>query len=120
MVEHDNNLPVNREDLEKVPVMGQYIANAVELLIYQRAKPLLDVNMARVLERYFGPRQKVDIRFDSYLQTLAHDIVKHDKSKKISWAILDFAAIICQARMPKCAMCLLSDNCRFAKFVNIC
>lgn len=113
MVENGNKLPMKREEIEKVPFMGQYIANAVELLIYHRSRPLLDVNMARVLERYFGPRQKADIRYDPYLQNLAYNIAQHTQSKKISWAILDFAAIICQSRIPKCLICSLSNDCKF-------
>ena len=48
--------------------MAQYIANVVELIIFNQPSPLLDVNMARELERLFGARQMADIRFDTYLQ----------------------------------------------------
>ncbi|MDB5003894.1 MAG: hypothetical protein JWQ34_2119 [Mucilaginibacter sp.] len=113
MLALNSKIPLERERIDKIPFMGQYIANAVELLIHERQKPLIDVNMARVLERYFGPREKADIRYDDYLQTLAHRVVKHENSKEISWAILDFAAIICQARKPKCLECSLSENCKF-------
>ena len=34
--------------------------------------------MARVLERYFGPRNLADIRYDPYLQELAHKVVDAD------------------------------------------
>ncbi|MFD2582485.1 hypothetical protein ACFSR6_08300 [Pedobacter vanadiisoli] len=108
-------IPHDRTLLDEIPFMGQYIANAVELLIYNQAKPLLDVNMARVLERYFGPRQKADIRYDPYLQSLAHEILVDVNAKEINWAILDFAALICQSRTPKCLTCSLSINCKYYK-----
>ncbi|WP_051666779.1 hypothetical protein [Pedobacter sp. R20-19] len=119
MIEINGEIPEERELLNKIPFMGQYIANAVELLIHKRQKPLIDVNMARVLERYFGPREKADIRYDRYLQALAHQVVKHKNSKEISWAILDFAAIVCQARKPKCSLCSLSVTCKFFNNYNI-
>jgi A/G-specific adenine glycosylase len=113
MVLNNEKLPKNRSDLDKIPFMGQYIANAVELLLFDISKPLLDSSMARVLERYFGPRYKADIRYDEYLQQLSHKVVEGKNSKIISWAILDFAALICQNRKPKCLICFLSANCQF-------
>jgi len=115
MVSQNGELPNTRKELEQIPFMGQYIANAVELLINKTNKPLLDVNMARVLERYFKPRKLADIRYDPYLQKLAHDIVKHQNAKEINWGVLDFAAAICQARVPKCAICPMTDNCTYYK-----
>lgn len=113
-------IPENRDELEKIPMFGQYIANAIELQLFNRNKPLLDVNMARVLERYFGPRKLSDIRYDPYLQKLAHEVVNNENSKQINWAILDFAALICKSRNPLCIKCFLSDSCKYYKiFVSI-
>lgn len=117
MVKRDGQFPVAKTDLEKIPFLGQYIANAIELQIFNKPSPLLDVNMARVLERYFGERQMADIRYDPYLQNLATRVVNHPESKQINWAILDFAAIICKARTPLCKKCLLSNSCKFYKNV---
>lgn len=116
MVKRNGRLPRDRKDLESIPFIGQYIANAVELVIFNQPSPLVDVNMARVLERYFEPRQMADIRYDPYLQELAYRIVKHADTKKINWAILDFAALICQARKPKCEVCFFKKKCSFFNF----
>ncbi len=115
MVRRKGVFPVEREALEQIPFLGQYIVNAIELQIFNKPSPLVDVNMARVLERYFGKRHMADIRYDPYLQSLATRVVEHPRSKEINWAILDFAAIICQARRPKCETCLLSTTCTFNK-----
>lgn len=115
----NESLPLFRADLEKIPMFGQYIANAIELQIFNRKKPLLDVNMARVLERFFGPRLLSDIRYDPYLQNLAHSIVNHEKAKLINWGILDFAAIICKSRKPRCLICPVSNSCKYySLFIN--
>ena len=113
MVKRNGRLPQERKDLESIPFMGQYIANAVELVVFNKPSPLIDVNMARVIERFFGPRKMADIRYDPYLQELAYEIVNHPKAKEINWAILDFAALICQARVPKCSNCVLNIKCRY-------
>jgi A/G-specific adenine glycosylase len=118
MENNHQGMPAERKVLEAMPLMGQYIANAVELLIHKKNKPLLDVNMSRVLERYFGARKLKDIRYDPYLQKLAHEIVDHSKSKEINWAILDFAAIICQSRKPKCDVCIFQSTCQYYLIVK--
>src|SRR5690349_20790111 len=89
MVKRNGRLPKDRQELESIPFMGQYIANAVELIIFNEPIPLIDVNMARVLERFFGPRQLADIRYDPYLQRLSYKIVEHESAKEINWAVLD-------------------------------
>lgn len=113
MVKRNGRLPRDRNDLESIPFMGQYIANAVELIIFNDPSPLVDVNMARVIERFFGPRKMADIRYDPYLQDLSYKIVYHPQAKYINWAVLDFAALICQAKIPKCQICLLCSACKF-------
>lgn len=115
MVKRGGRLPHDRQDLESIPFMGQYIANAVELVVFNKPSPLVDVNMARVIERYFGPRKMADIRYDPYLQDLAYKIVSHPETKIINWAILDFAALVCVARVPKCDRCVLSETCTYLK-----
>ncbi len=115
MVKRNGRLPRNRADLESIPFMGQYIANAVELVVFNEPSPLVDVNMARVLERFFGPRQMADIRYDPYLQDLAYMVVNHPETKYINWAILDFAALVCKVRLPLCKICPVKNNCKYLK-----
>jgi A/G-specific adenine glycosylase len=110
MVKRNGRLPKDRHELESIPFMGQYIANAVELVIFNQASPLVDVNMSRVLERFFGPRKLADIRYDPYLQKLSYKIVEHESAKEINWAILDFAALICRPK-PLCDVCPLRSKC---------
>ncbi len=112
MVRRGGRLPKDREELESIPFMGQYIANAVELVIFNEPSPLVDVNMSRVLERFFGPRKMADIRYDSYLQALSRKIVYHIDTKHMNWAILDFAALVCKPK-PLCIICPLSGKCFF-------
>lgn len=109
----NDGLPTERGELEQLPGIGQYISSAILTTIYGKAEPLLDVNMSRVLERFFGPRRLADIRYDPYLQHLARRVTR-ENSLTTSWAILDFAAIVCLARTPKCSGCTLRRSCRFA------
>jgi A/G-specific adenine glycosylase len=112
MVKRNGRLPKDRKELESIPFMGQYIANAVELVIFNQPSPLIDVNMARVIERFFGPRKMADIRYDPFLQAIAYQLVDHENAKEINWAILDYAALVCKARKPECEGCDLRNECK--------
>ncbi len=115
----NGRFPRERNQVEDLPMMGQYITNAYELYILKKKAPLLDVNMARLLERFFGERKMADIRHDPYLQTLAYRVVNVEKSKELNWAVLDFAALICKKRQPKCESCLLVKTCIYGR-LNYC
>lgn len=51
MVARAGRFPRSRSDLELLPGVGPYIASSVILLCHDEVAYLLDVNMARVLER---------------------------------------------------------------------
>lgn len=63
MRRRNGKFPRTREEIESLPGVGQYIANAVLMFAHGEPQPLLDVNMARVLERYFRPRITAVYRF---------------------------------------------------------
>ena len=115
MKELDYQFPSTRVALEKLPGISQYMASAILLLCYDRKEPLLDVNMARILERVYGPRNLADIRYDPLLQELARSVVEVDNPIDVNWAILDLAASICLRGVPRCFECPLAEMCRFAK-----
>jgi A/G-specific adenine glycosylase len=115
MTARNGVLPENEEDYDLLPMFGQYISNSVRLQFLKQPRPLLDVNMARVLERFFGKRELSDIRYDPFLQALALSVVDIDRSIEINWAILDFASATCKARIPNCPICLISTKCNYLK-----
>lgn len=105
--------PRDRDELESIPAVGQYIANAILLLAHADPQPLLDVNMARVLERFFGPRHLVDIRYDPHLQKLSRAVLQGVDARRMNWAILDFAAAVCRISTPLCKECPLKTRCLY-------
>lgn len=113
MIKKNGRFPKKRDKLEALPGIGQYIANAVLLFCHGKAEPLLDGNMARVLERVFGPRKLADIRYDPYLQTLSRRVVNCKNPAKLNWAILDIGALICLPRKALCRYCPLMPICKW-------
>lgn len=111
MAKRNGRFPRIRAEIEALPGVGQYIANAILLLCHGEAQPLIDANMARVLERVFGPRKLADIRYDPYLQDLTFEVVQCKEAKELNWAILDLAASKCLPKKPKCNTCPLELIC---------
>jgi A/G-specific adenine glycosylase len=112
------HFPRNREEIEALPGVGQYIANAILLFCFDQPHPLVDVNMARVIERFFGVRKLADIRYDPYLQKLTHEVVSCGKARHLNWAVLDFAATVCTIKRPLCPACPLRHSCKHPKKTN--
>lgn len=108
-------VPTDRSELESLPGIGQYMANAIQVILGGKSAPYLDSNMARILERLFGERRLADIRYDAELQEIAHAMVRSKASKKLNWGILDIAATICSIRQPRCFACPLRESCDYAK-----
>jgi A/G-specific adenine glycosylase len=108
-------IPRRREDVEALPGVGQYVANAAMMFCNGCREPLLDSGMARVLERCFSPRELVDIRYDPWLQALSRRITDHPRSREINWAILDLAATVCTVRNPLCGTCPVQTCCSYPK-----
>lgn len=111
MVKRNGRFPRSRDEIESIPGIGQYIANAILLFVHNEPQPLLDVNMARLLERFFGERKLADIRYDPYLQQLSQQIIEHEKSWELNWGILDYASLICLKKKPFCSFCILRKKC---------
>lgn len=108
-----NRFPEDRSKLEQLPAVGQYVASAILIFVHGKSEPLLDSNMARVIERYFGARELADIRFDPYLQKLSRRIVNVKQAAPLNWAILDLAALVCMPRKPRCEACPLAKGCKY-------
>ena len=106
-------LPQNKYELQESSFASLYISNAYELFVLKNKAALLDVNMSRVLSRYFYPKDFKDVRNDKLIQELAHNVINVKACKELNWAILDFGAIVCKAQKPKCNECKLSSRCSF-------
>ena len=108
----ESGFPSTAADLEKLPGIGQYMARAIATQLFDEIAAPIDTNVARVLERVFGPRTLSDIRYDPGLQGLALRLVPHTNPSGYFVAILDFASLVCRPRVPLCNDCPLTA-CRY-------
>lgn len=111
-------LPRSMIELESSNLSSLYISRAFELFVLKRRAALLDVNMARLMSRYFNLETLKDLRRDTKLQLLSKQVVNVKKCKELNWAILDFSALICMLKKPKCSSCILKLKCKYYKTAN--
>ncbi|HEX69096.1 MAG TPA: hypothetical protein ENG10_02230 [Candidatus Bathyarchaeota archaeon] len=104
------NIPQSKEDLLRLSGVGNYVANAVLCFAFNKDEPVVDVNVRRVVGRYFGWRGMKDAEIAERLRRL----IPKGKAKQFNWGIIDFSALIC-SRKPKCKKCFLADYCSYFK-----
>ncbi len=108
-------VPRTRKELERLRGIGPYTAGAVLAIVYGRAEPLLDVNMARLLGRCLGLSEQSGAGSGQSLNALALRLVSGKRSLEVNWAMLDFGALVCRPRRPLCQECPLRTRCGYAR-----
>ncbi len=116
MHEFNGKIPCSKERLKKLPGVGDYIAAEVLLAACGKPEPLLDRNMIRVIERFFGIRSsKKRPHTDPELWRFAKKLVPEsaDVAKDFNYGVLDLAQTVCTAKNPNCGKCPLADLCSY-------
>ena len=111
--DHDGRIPDSYDGLLAMDGIGRYTAGAVLSFAFNQDAPILDTNVARLLSRYFGARRGARRpSLERRLWKLAADVIPKGKGYVINQAMMDFGALICTARAPKCPSCALRATCR--------
>lgn len=108
-------LPCSRRDLGRLPGIGPYTVGAVMAAVYGLHESLVDVNMARVLSRFFGTQACASSVRSASLYALAFHLVRGERCLYVNWAVLDLGALVCRARNPLCHECPLQEKCQFVR-----
>jgi len=105
---HNGAIPSNKKDLLELSGIGDYVANAVLCFAFNEDVPIVDMNVRRIVGRYFDWGKSNDMEIKKRLD----EIIPKGKSKQFNWGMIDFSNIIC-ARKPKCKICFLNDLCSY-------
>ena len=112
---HQGEIPTSEPELLKLPGIGIYTARAILSQAFKRSAAVMDTNVARILERFFGIKgERVKSRC-KILWSAADDIAPKSKVGHWNLTLLDFGALICTARNPKCRQCPLANRCYWLK-----
>jgi endonuclease-3 len=106
---HGGAVPQTREDLEALPGVGRKTANVILNTAFGQPVIAVDTHVFRVANRTgIAPGKDVP-EVESKLLKVVPDEFKHDAHH---WLILH-GRYVCQARKPKCPVCVISDLCEY-------
>ena len=113
---YGGQLPDDEETLLSFKGIGAYTAGAIRSFAFGERAAILDTNVARVLFRVFvatgDPKTQSMKR---HLWTLSDTLVPSRHVFDFNQALMDFGAMICVARNPRCLVCPMKKDCTWLK-----
>jgi A/G-specific adenine glycosylase len=111
--EFNGRIPDRLDELLSLPGIGRYTAGAILSIAYNKAAPILDGNVKRVLSRVYAvstpPR---DPKTENFLWTLSESLVPKGHAGSFNEALMDLGATVCTPKKPSCSLCPLRNLCR--------
>ncbi len=105
---HGGQVPENDFELRQLPGVGDYVANAVMTFGFGRPAVLVDTNTARIVGRI----RERDRTHRWQLRLDLHEFAgPKGPDAEFNYALLDFGALVCKARAPRCEGCPLRSHC---------
>jgi len=115
--EHNSKLPNNLKEIKKLPGVGDYTANALMGFIHNYPTIALDGNVKRVFARYLNKKEsKID--FKKLIDINKKKLFITKRNSDFVEALMEFGALICKPKDPKCSQCCLNKNCRYLRSPN--
>ena len=99
---YNAKIPESYEKLKELPGIGNYTANVLLALIYNQPRVAIDGNVKRVLLRLFNTN--VEDVSDSF---------KTKRNGDLAEALMEFGALICKPKDPKCYECKIKKMCTY-------
>jgi len=109
--EHGGLLPADPATLLALPGIGPYTAAAVRSFAGNERVAVLDTNIARLLARVVAgvaTQREVPPRA---VRTIAESLLPTSNARDHNLALMDFGAMVCTARAPRCQACPVAATC---------
>ncbi len=107
----NGNLPDNFEDLISLPGVGNYTANAILAIAFNKPYIPLDGNIERVLKRYLYLKKNNEIDKENLIKKKVIFGFSR-RSSDYAQALMELGALICKPNNPSCDKCPISKNCK--------
>ena len=117
VAKYGGRLPSDEATLLSFKGIGAYTAGAIRSFAFRERAAILDTNVARVLFRVFvakgDPKGHAMTR---HLWAISETVMPYRQVFDFNQALMDFGAMICVARNPKCLVCPMAKSCRAYPF----
>ena len=111
---YHGEIPNNYEDLISLPGIGNYTANAILAIAFNKSYIPLDGNIERVLKRYLYLRKDKEIQKDNLIEKKSTFGIS-SRASDYAQALMELGAMICKPKNPECSKCPISKNCKSYK-----
>jgi A/G-specific adenine glycosylase len=110
--EHGGIFPSDLDALKALPGIGDYTANAIRAIAFDKPANVVDGNVERVMARVFGVREAINTpSVKKRLRDLAQNLAPVKRSGDYAQALMDLGATICKPRNPLCDACPWQSHC---------
>jgi A/G-specific adenine glycosylase len=114
MTEHNGKLPKTLDEIKKLPGIGEYTGNALLGLVYNQPTIAVDGNVKRVFARNLNKKES-NINFNTLVFANAKILFNTGRNADFVEALMEFGALICKPKDPKCGICCLNKTCKYLK-----
>ncbi len=111
---YHGEIPNNYKDLISLPGIGNYTANAILAIAFNKSYIPLDGNIERVLKRYLYLRKDKEIQKDNLIEKKFIFGIS-SRASDYAQALMELGAMICKPKNPECSGCPISKNCKSYK-----
>ena len=110
----NSRLPKSRDEIKKLPGIGDYTASALLALVHDRPAIAVDGNVKRVFSRILN--KEIDrINFEKVIKDNSKKLFYLKRNSDLVEALMEFGALICKPKDPNCNDCCLKRNCKYLK-----
>ncbi len=111
---YNSKLPKTLKEIKKLPGIGDYTANALLGFIYNEPTLAIDGNVKRVFSRYLN-KSESKINFEELISVNKKNLFVTNRNSDLIEALMEFGALVCKPKDPKCSQCCLNKSCRYLK-----
>ncbi|MBW2662259.1 MAG: DNA glycosylase [Deltaproteobacteria bacterium] len=113
-----NIMPDSRDKLLSIPGVGDYVAGAILTVVFNKKEWVVDSNIARFLNRFYGLKLRGEIRRKRELIEISKRLYQTARSGQLTFALLDFTGLICKPIKPVCNSCIIRRKCKYVKSIR--
>ncbi len=108
----NGKFPDTYDELIKLRGIGDYTASAIASICFSRSEPVVDGNVYRVISRYIGTDMPINASSSlKYYKDLARKLMSTTDIRNYNQGIMEFGALMCTPKNPKCGICPLQKKC---------
>ena len=111
---YNSKLPTTFREIKNLPGIGDYTANALLAFIHNQPTIAIDGNVKRVFSRYLN-KKDTQINFEKLISKNKKKLFNTNRNSDFAEALIEFGALICKPKNPKCDHCCLNKSCKYLK-----